>query len=333
VNRTDIEWTDYSWPVVNGCRRKSEGCRNCYAEKLIATRLRKLPKYEGLAVYSGGPRWTGETRLWLPELVQPLRKRGPGRVFVADMGDLFYERVSNEDIAAVFGVMAACPQFTFQVLTKRPERAAEWFRWANGRGDEQAGCLHVSLCGALQGFGDWDPEDRHCEELLSNAAEWPLPNVHIGVSAEDQDTYNARVPLLVHQVPAVLHFVSIEPQLGPIKLRGTGHIHLGWVICGGESGHPGQVRHFDLRWARSLRDECRESGIPFFFKQAGTMPFDACPTCSGKGFHHGFGEGGHDPDWCSECGGPGVAWPKFSGKGGKLEELPEDLRIREFPHA
>src|SRR5579859_4094064 len=111
---TGIEWTDHSWPVVNGCRRVSPGCGGasgiggCYAERLISTRLRHMPKYRGLAVFGQhGPRWTGESRLWLPDLDMPLRVRTPARFFVANMGDLFFEAVTNEEIAAVYGVMTA----------------------------------------------------------------------------------------------------------------------------------------------------------------------------------------------------------------------------------
>ena len=275
AKNTPIEWTDHSWPVLNGCRRKSEGCRNCYAERLISTRLRNMPKYKGIAVYTeGGPRWTGESRLWVPDLVMPLKLRKPSKIFVADMGDLFFEENSFEDIAAIFGVMAACPQHTFQVLTKRPERAAEWFKWL----DEHQALIESKT-----------PTTRNYRlTLLADLAEarigrdifavdheepiptsWPLPNVHLGVSAEDQDTYNARVPKLVHQCPAAVHWVSLEPQLGPIRLRGTGHIHIGWVVQGGESG-PG-ARPFHVEWARSMRDECVENGIPYFFKQWGAF--------------------------------------------------------------
>lgn len=270
AKNTPIEWTDHSWPVLNGCRRKSEGCRNCYAERLIATRLRHTEKYKGLAVYTdGGPRWTGASRLWLADLAMPLKLRKPSRIFVADMGDLFFEENSFEDIAAIFGVMAACPQHVFQVLTKRPQRAAEWFQWIA----EQLVSCGGPTVNAARGvkWYAWN----HIPDLKVHDVErpwvWPLPNVHLGVSAEDQPTYNERVPVLVHQCPAVLYWASLEPQLGPIELRGTGHIHLSWIVQGGESG-PG-ARPFDARWADSMRDECAESGIQYFLKQLGGNHF------------------------------------------------------------
>ena len=178
MGKTSIEWTDVSWPVINGCRRVSRGCENCYAERLAATRLAHLPKYQGLAVIKRGPpkvlrrdfadgsvglrqvdgkarpQWTGEARLWAKDLDMPLRLRKPSRIFVCDMGDLFYEEVPDEQIAAVFGVMAACPQHTFQVLTKRPERMREWFRWVEAtsratRANGACGDLPAEVCRAF----------------------------------------------------------------------------------------------------------------------------------------------------------------------------------------
>lgn len=128
MNKTSIAWTDYSWPIVNGCRRVSSGCGGsdgggCYAERLAATRLAHTPKYEGLSrMTPSGPRWTGETRLWEPDLLAPLRLKKPSRIFVADMGDLFYEGVSDETIDRVFAVMALAKRHQFQLLTKRPQR-------------------------------------------------------------------------------------------------------------------------------------------------------------------------------------------------------------------
>jgi hypothetical protein len=90
---TPIEWCDHSWPIVNGCRRASPGCENCYSERLTATRLAHTPKYKGLAVFDKGPRYTGETRLWEPHLTLPFEWKTPAKIFVADMGDLFYEQV------------------------------------------------------------------------------------------------------------------------------------------------------------------------------------------------------------------------------------------------
>src|SRR5690606_36322654 len=117
-------------PLV-GCYRVSEGSRNCYAERVAATRMKGVPAYEGIARVNadGEPRWTGKVRLLEDRLDQPLRWRRPRMVFVNSMSDLFHESVSFETIATIFGVMARAPQHRFQVLTKRPERMRQFFRW------------------------------------------------------------------------------------------------------------------------------------------------------------------------------------------------------------
>jgi protein gp37 len=149
-----IDWLDGGevWNPLAGCSPVSPGCANCYACRLLATRLKHLPDFAGLAERTifapaqpatkhnpaRGPlphkparyRWTGHVRLLPHKLEQPLRWRKPRRIFVCDKGDLFHPKVPSKYIAAVFGVMAACPQHTFILLTKRPERMVEWFRWA-----------------------------------------------------------------------------------------------------------------------------------------------------------------------------------------------------------
>lgn len=214
---TSIEWTDVSWPVVNGCRRKSPGCENCYAERLAATRLSKTAKYRGLAIYGqNGPRWAGESRLWVKDLDMPLRLKKPSRIFVADMGDLFYERVTNEEIAAVFGVMAASPRHTFQVLTKRPERMLEWFKWVNRTRSSMTSADFCTAAAVNRGVKVPMVSDACWWE---RCGVWPLPNVHIGVSVEDQKRADERIPLLL-QTPAALRFLSVEPLLEAVRIRG-----------------------------------------------------------------------------------------------------------------
>lgn len=220
---TSIGWTDATWPVINGCRRCSPGCENCYAERLIATRLSKTPKYQGLAVYKeSGPRWTGESRLWAPHLDWPLRWRKPRKIFVADMGDLFFESVTNEEIAAVFGVMAACPQHQFQVLTKRPERMREWYKWVERQRAELVDGSHLRSVHAVDGeigahLAAWETCRRACAAATGRFGSqqrrfWPLHNVWIGVSVESQKYADERIPILL-DTPAAIRFVSYEPAL------------------------------------------------------------------------------------------------------------------------
>jgi len=211
VGRTSIEWTELSWPVVNGCRRKSAGCERCYAEQLASTRLRHQPKYKGLAVYGkNGPRWTGETRLWRPDLSMPLRKRGAYKIFVADMGDLFYEGVPDEVIDQVFGVMWAClydrhevPWHTFQVLTKRAERMLRYL---------SAGDLPERWARAAVNLGGGRDPDGIYDQTLTMARKGPHPRIWLGISAENQQTLDERYPYLA-QCPAAVRWISYEPAL------------------------------------------------------------------------------------------------------------------------
>jgi len=310
MGRTSIEWTDYSWPIVNGCRRVSAGCERCYAERLTATRLSKTLKYKGLAVFGkNGPKWTGETRLWEPHLEAPLNVKKPGRWFVADMGDLFYEGVADEDIARVFVIMALAKQHTFQILTKRPERMRAWMTNANGE--------RICQLKPRSGHGDWIAVDT------LSGFQWPLPNVWLGVSVEDQATADERIPILL-ETPAAVRFVSYEPALGPLTLHpgilgSPGHLAetfgnplIHWLICGGESG-PG-ARPFDLNWARSIVGQCNEADVACFVKQLGARPFDGDEGQRCDGEPH---------EW---------AWLKLKDrKGGDIEEFPDDLRVRQFP--
>ncbi|MGE5202855.1 MAG: DUF5131 family protein, partial [Acidobacteriota bacterium] len=276
MNKTSIQWTDETWNPLVGCRRVSEGCRNCYAERLVATRLSKHPVYRGLAIMKdSGPQFTGDHRIIADRLDEPLRKRKGVKVFVNDLGDLFYEGHTNEEIAAVFGVMAAAPRHTFQVLTKRARRMAEWFAWIQNEAATAAAHNGVApiaeILLSISGYanvlipGGGTPQGS----LLRPGTVWPLPNVWLGTSTEDQATADARIPELI-KCPATVRFLSVEPQIGPINLEAICHpedpsVH--WVIQGGESGP--RARPFDLAWARSLRDQCKAAGTAYFLKQLG----------------------------------------------------------------
>jgi protein gp37 len=298
-----IQWTDNVWNPVRGCSRVSDGCRHCYAERIAARFSGPGQPYEGLASWRlrcidddnqrNEGRWTGKVALIAGQLSQPMRWRRPRRIFVNSMSDLFHEGLTNEQIAAVFAAMAAAPQHRFQVLTKRARRMRDWFDWVMGSGDigeTLAAALEVSesgeprfgdedwLCGlanvvngasAWKGRGEW-----HTDQ----GPNWPLPHVWLGVSAENQETADERIPELL-ETPAAVRFVSAEPLLGPLDLSeyldpcgapcGESNETLDWVIAGCESG-PG-AREAEVEWYRSLRDQCRDApGGPtaFFLKQA-----------------------------------------------------------------
>lgn len=126
-DKSGIQWTDASWNPTRGCTRVSAGCMNCYAERQAHRMNHPGGAYEGLTKIVGGqPRWNGKVRL-LPEMLElPLRWKRPRRVFVDSMSDLFHPDVPDDFIDRVFAVMACAPQHTFQILTKRPERMAEY---------------------------------------------------------------------------------------------------------------------------------------------------------------------------------------------------------------
>lgn len=246
-----IEWTDATWNPVTGCAIVSPGCANCYAMKLAGTRLQHHPSRTGLTTGSkAGPVWTGEVRLNEQWLDQPLRWKRARRIFVCAHGDLFAENVPDDWIDMVFAVMAEAWWHTFQVLTKRSARARAYLSAPD----------LVDRIGVIQERAHGD----NCAYTnVGLDAPWPLANLWLGVSAEDQKRADARIPDLM-QTPAAIRFVSAEPLIGPIDFR---RIVIDWIIVGGESGQGARPMHPD--WARSIREQCAAAGVPFFFKQWG----------------------------------------------------------------
>lgn len=274
---TSIEWTDATWNPVAGCKPVSPGCANCYAQAMTG-RLEAMgqAKYAGLTrPSSDGKRhlFTGEFREYPDDLGLPIRWKKPRKIFVNSMSDLFGEGVSDEFIAAVFGVMAACPQHIFQVLTKRAGRMARWFEWISDRLNSPFDhCVHV----ASEQMSP-NPPKRYAEESICRCGgAWPLPNVWLGVSVERQVEADERVPYLL-DVPNAVPFLSCEPLLGPLDLRKYLD-RVKWVIVGGESGPNARPMH--IGWVQSIRDQCQAAGVPFFFKQWGAVA--PVPVLSGK---------------------------------------------------
>jgi len=263
-----IEWTDFTWNVITGCSVKSAGCKNCYAMKLAGTRLQYHPSRAGLTIEtSAGPVWNGEVRFNDAWLDQPLRLKRPRKIFVCAHSDLFHESVPDEWIDRVFAVMALSTQHVFQVLTKRPERMLRYLKdYAAGGRNIWDAAQNIEMPGARE----------------KSAPGWPLPNVWLGVSIENQSAADERIPLLL-QTPAAVRWVSAEPLLGAVDLTqipiGDGVIMnalkrpsifapgIDWVVVGGESGAKARPMH--PNWARSLRDQCDATGVPFLFKQWG----------------------------------------------------------------
>lgn len=261
-----IEWTDATWNCVTGCTKVSPGCDHCYAET-FAERWRGTPGHH----FENG----FDVTLRPERLEQPLRWKRPRRIFVNSMSDVFHEAVPDDFILQMFAIMAVTPQHSYQVLTKRHGRMRSLL--SSERFADDVWALVWQLDGGLA----W--RRRY----------WPLRNVWLGVSAEDQKWVNIRIPALL-DTPASVRFVSAEPLLGPIDLTawlGTAHrcpgvempagstesrAHtvdcctgpaLDWVIAGGESGP--KARPMLPAWPRKIRDDCQAAGVPYLFKQWG----------------------------------------------------------------
>jgi protein gp37 len=224
-DKTAIEWTEATWNPVTGCSKISPGCTHCYAEAVsLRFRTSTLP-------------WTraneaANVRVHPERLLQPMKWREPRLVFVNSMSDLFHERIPVSFVDAIVEVMEKAKHHTFQILTKRPERARDLF-----------------ASGVVRRLSD---------------------NIWLGVSIENS-RFNKRSEIL-QEIPAAVRFISAEPLLGSLIDPGIKGDRLAlkgidWVIVGGESGFG--ARPMKLTWARELRDACRAERIAFFFKQWG----------------------------------------------------------------
>jgi protein gp37 len=233
----------------------------------MASRLAKIKRtnYYSNVANENPYRWNSKTYLVEPALEKPIKRKKPTMYFVCSMGDLFHESVPFEWIDIIFSIMSDCDQHTYQLLTKRPQRVLDFISWKWNKIEENIG----------MGI-PWFPKD----------------NIWIGVSAENQEMANKRIPVLL-KIPAKVHFVSVEPMLGSIDLTKIipeqcktitmdvlygyavnknksfrdGLASIDWVICGGESGHNARPMHPD--WVRILRDQCKDANVPFFFKNWG----------------------------------------------------------------
>lgn len=247
--QSNIEWTDTTWNPSTGCSVVSSGCKFCYAEKL-AERLHRM----GSGRYENGFKFT----LHWDKVDEPRRWRKPRKVFVNSMSDLFHEDSEFEFVRRVFKTMMATPRHQYQVLTKRPERAAEWL-----------------------------------QRLMAEGEYRPSPHIWMGTSVEDEHVLG-RVDAL-REIPAGIRFLSCEPLIGPLPGLDVSGIH--WVIVGGESGihlwnerlraRRGLVNYAEgtwtarserVPWVREIRDICLEADVAFFFKQWG----GATPKAGGR---------------------------------------------------
>jgi protein gp37 len=339
---TTIEWCDRVWNPVTGCTKVSPGCAHCYAEG-IADRFwsTQYPPVETFptSFFPDGrrPRAFTDVMTHATRLDQPLRWKKPARIFVNSMSDLFHDDVPDDFIDQAFAVMALAPQHTFQVLTKRAERMRAYIQ---SRAEKTS--FHVRLHAILTNARNEGSTPQHS---------WPLPNVWLGVSVENQLVADERIPVLLH-TPAAVRFISAEPLLGPVNLTRIEHVgpgatgtcfldvmkgqgcsiggvwpygRLDWVIVGGESGP--QARPCDICWVRAIVIRCQAAHVPVFVKQLGSDPRDAAAERDDMCARETWPEG-----WMPTIGGRRVWRPDLSSrKGGDPSEWPEDLRVREFP--
>jgi protein gp37 len=247
MGKTKIDWCDRVWNPTTGCTKVSQGCKNCYAERM-AEHFWKDRKFSKIYCHPD-------------RLTQPLSWRKQQKVFVDSMGDLFHPDVPEYFIAQVLAICAIAKQHIFMILTKRADRMKEFFSESS----------------------IWKEIEEWAKVFVENGPSiHGLPeNIWLGVSVEDQVSADERIPLLL-QTPAAIRFVSYEPALEIIDfskyqpfcrtlktgfktVRGILAGEISWLIQGCESG-PG-ARPMDIEWARSVRDQCQAVRVPFFLKQ------------------------------------------------------------------
>lgn len=250
-DNTNLLWTDATLNVVTGCEKVSPGCKFCYAERDWA----RLAAREGTVYF--GRKFT-DVQCHPERLEQPLRWTRPRKIFVNAMSDLFHEDVPTEFIDQVFAMVAVCHALgrghVFQILTKRAERMRDYLNDPN-----VIGRIKNAMAPFAASFKASDAEPV-----------WPLPNVWVGVTVENQDSAFTRIPVLQETLAAV-RWLSVEPMIGPVDLvaaLAAGKPIPDWVVGGGESGD--KARPLDIRWVRSLRDQCDMLGMAFLFKQWGS---------------------------------------------------------------
>jgi len=265
MNKTKIPWVSpvsgrgFTLNPITGCTHVSEGCDNCYAER-VCERFH-IPF---------------TVTLHPERLREPLKMKKPAWIFLESMGCLFHPDVPDAFRDQVMAVIAMTPQHHYWLLTKR---AAEMETYIKNR------LMRIALT------------------LNKINLPKPLPNLALGVTVENQRHMDRVEHLLA--TPAACRFVSHEPALGPLELRDdydpigglrTNLEMLDWVISGGESGTGARPAHPD--WFRSVRDQCAEAGVPFFFKQHGRYK----PVGTTRAGHLLDGVEHHNwPNWATEA--------------------------------
>lgn len=318
--KSNIEWTDATWNPIRGCTPVSPGCKNCYASAIAKRFSFSAGPFEGLVrVNAAGQRtkeWNGNIKFVEKHYLDPLRWKKPRCIFVNSMSDLFHENVTDAVIDKIFAVMFLCPHHTFQILTKRPDRMLSYI--LSKKHEPNTTSTFRSIAEALWALTDIDPKlvRRHGIDPLRVAQDiirgdsanwWPMPNVMLGTSAENQKYFNERIGPIerLHDLKWKT-FLSLEPLIGPIDVEYPKSVFptgapmccngqecgcrgmpteppmvyaADWVIVGGESGP--DARPMQSRWASDIQRACKHWKIPFFFKQQG-MWIDAGHEAFGR---------------------------------------------------
>ncbi len=314
---TNIEWTDKVWNCVTGCTKVSAGCKNCYAERMFHR------PYPGRAFT--------DVQCHPERLDQPRHWRKPCRIFVNSISDLFHEVIPDRFITEIFQAMRGSPQHTFQILTKRPAqmhellaRVKRWEGWYTLDGEEPKGY-------------------RGNAAIMGDDENWPLPNVWLGVSVEDQKTADERIPLLL-KTPAKVRFVSYEPTLGPLDFQKVPVIHDPDCECNPEY----MCASFPGRWCAVCGHAASQH-----LADGSNCCCASCPDHEWEEGQRGIGvdwviagsESGpearrYDLEWFrsmrDQCKVAGTSFfmKQITLKGRKISMhyWPKDLRVREFPH-
>ena len=250
ADNTGIQYADASWNPITGCNKVSPGCKNCFAEREWI----RLSKNENTIYYR---RKFTDVQFHPERLKQVFEWKRPRVIFTVTMGDPFHDAITDEQLGEFWGVMAAAHWHKFLVFTKRARRAMDWTR------SEQTYRLVASH------HDRWKHPDAPA--LFPAPPPWPLPNVALIFSAENQVEFDKRAPFLQKSVAAIKGY-SLEPLIGFIDLRWefTNGFKPHCVIIGGESGLPTQdIRPMEAHWPGEIVKVCREFGVRVWFKQWG----------------------------------------------------------------
>ena len=245
MNKTGIEYLNYTLNLTHGCTNISQGCLHCWAKTTS-----KRPAGMGVNGYSKGD---SLKVVCCPEKLQePFKIKKPSRIGVSFMGDLFHKEVPDDFRDKVFAMMALNPLHSFLLLTKRPQKAFKYLT-SDRDFDSAANLLY-------------DRYIRSLSEPLFSMGEITLPlgNVWIGTTVENQPAADNRLSVLA-QIHVAVKFISFEPMLSEIKVGSFMLSQFQWAIIGAESG-PGK-RPCKIEWVRDLVRQCKDAGVPVFVKQ------------------------------------------------------------------